>query len=564
MAPRLATLPCLALTLAALTSSLPSSEASAVGACASVDVLFLFDTTGSMGGVLSSAKSGATTIMNNVLAQDPSTRFGVADYRDYPSSYSYPGYSSAYGSAGDYPWRLDAPLGAPTATVQASVNGLSAGGGSDTPESMSRALSDSSASPAVRWASSVRIVVLFTDAPPHDLDFGANNFGGDPGLDATAGTADDLDFQAVVGGVATSGKNVVAVQSGTYAPATAALQYAATQTGGTYVTLGASGFVQTVTNAILAQIQQAPTVHAEAFDVNLQLLRAHGPAVVLVNELNKQTAPADHAADVLGEGLGPYVALNSAVAGWDVLHSEAQASSSDLHALARVTGFSLEVNGAPVVSGQVIQAASHTRLSPLASDPAESRLVGLRVLGGAPQDEVPAPNTVIEAAGVKVVLNEQAATSGTGVSALLVNMVHAYVTLPGVGLLDLIVSHAYTYAVECGHGLADPPAPECPDGEIGYGVGAVVNGQARLDCVDCQAGIGLDPTLCDPCRAAGLGDCQIAPCGGLGGVLCLASLALAPGCGPGAECWAQVAPATDAMAADPPSQQAGGGPGGPA
>ena len=49
-----------------------------------LDVLFLADTTGSMGGAINNVRSNAAAIMNAVLSARSNTFFGAAEYRDFP------------------------------------------------------------------------------------------------------------------------------------------------------------------------------------------------------------------------------------------------------------------------------------------------------------------------------------------------------------------------------------------------------------------------------------------------------------------------------------------------
>jgi len=50
---------------------------------AATDVLFVFDTTGSMSGALSEAKTQATGVMSSLSGRLPNLRFGVAQVKDY-------------------------------------------------------------------------------------------------------------------------------------------------------------------------------------------------------------------------------------------------------------------------------------------------------------------------------------------------------------------------------------------------------------------------------------------------------------------------------------------------
>lgn len=176
---------------------------------ARADVLFAFDTTQSMGGVLSSAKTNALAIMNNLSAVIPDIQFGVADLRDYPVA--------PYGDAGDWAYRLRQGITGNRSAVSAAIGATAAGGGNDYPEAYTRLLYETGTDGAIGWrADTRRFVVMFGDDVPHDdnLNEGITsprvNPGSawcgdtsagcvrDPGRDGVPGTADDLDLQAVL------------------------------------------------------------------------------------------------------------------------------------------------------------------------------------------------------------------------------------------------------------------------------------------------------------------------------------------------------------------------------
>ena len=58
------------------------------------DVLFSFDCTGSMGGVIDTAKSNALSLMASLEATGVSFHFGVASFMDYSGTYVSCGYSN--------------------------------------------------------------------------------------------------------------------------------------------------------------------------------------------------------------------------------------------------------------------------------------------------------------------------------------------------------------------------------------------------------------------------------------------------------------------------------------
>jgi hypothetical protein len=123
---------------------------------AATDVLFVFDTTGSMSGALSEAKAQAAGVMTSLEGRLPDLRFGVAQIKDY----------------GDDPvWRIEQPLASDRSAVQAAIDGLSAFGGGDSPEAYGTALFQSHHDPGAGWAPGAKhLVVLVADDVPHDGD----------------------------------------------------------------------------------------------------------------------------------------------------------------------------------------------------------------------------------------------------------------------------------------------------------------------------------------------------------------------------------------------------------
>jgi hypothetical protein len=125
---------------------------------AKVDVLFLADATGSMGSMISAAKSAAGSILSGVSGLGD-VQFAVASYRDWPT---YP-----TGGYGDYPFVLEQNLTTNAAAVQSAINSWTASGGADWEESQLYALEQSAIQTSWR-SGSTRIVVWFGDAAGHD------------------------------------------------------------------------------------------------------------------------------------------------------------------------------------------------------------------------------------------------------------------------------------------------------------------------------------------------------------------------------------------------------------
>lgn len=189
---------------------------------AHTDVMFVFDTTGSMGGALTDAKEEIQDAMTKIAATLPDVEFGLAEMRDY-SAVNFNGFPQTYtttleGSAeafdidsGNQPWALKAPITADQAAIVTALSPLTASGGGDSPESYGRALYETDVNPSVGWRLGARgVIVLVADDVPHDGDLNdgiaSDLFANpspfytspDPGVDNTLGTVDDLDWQSVV------------------------------------------------------------------------------------------------------------------------------------------------------------------------------------------------------------------------------------------------------------------------------------------------------------------------------------------------------------------------------
>ncbi|MDH5259108.1 MAG: hypothetical protein OEX07_13925, partial [Gammaproteobacteria bacterium] len=145
------------------------------------DVLFLFDTTGSMSPTIDTAKTQATAIMTGLAALGD-FNFGVGRYDDFPTS--------PYGSPGDSPWTLEQNLTATIGSAQTAIDGLVAVGGNDDPESQLTALT--AATTDVSWREhSAKFIIWFGDQPGHE--------GTEAGYPGTATTASTIAALAAVG-----------------------------------------------------------------------------------------------------------------------------------------------------------------------------------------------------------------------------------------------------------------------------------------------------------------------------------------------------------------------------
>ena len=119
-----------------------------------VDVVFVLDTTGSMGGLIQTAKEKIWSIATTMASarQTPEIRIGLVAYRDRGDSYVT--------RVVDLSDDLD--------SVYATLMDFEANGGGDTPESVNKALYD--AVHNMSWSQddqAYQVIFLVGDAPPH-------------------------------------------------------------------------------------------------------------------------------------------------------------------------------------------------------------------------------------------------------------------------------------------------------------------------------------------------------------------------------------------------------------
>ncbi|GAA2993819.1 Calx-beta domain-containing protein [Actinokineospora diospyrosa] len=117
------------------------------------DVVFLADTTGSMGAAIANVRSNIGSITGTVLAEQPTARFGVAEFKDMKDA---------------VPFKVNQQLTADVAAVQAGTTQWVAGGGLDFPEDQINALYRLANGAISFRASSTRVIAMFGDAPSHD------------------------------------------------------------------------------------------------------------------------------------------------------------------------------------------------------------------------------------------------------------------------------------------------------------------------------------------------------------------------------------------------------------
>jgi len=119
-----------------------------------IDVVFVLDTTGSMGGLIAAAKTKIWTVVNALgqASPPPLIRIGLVGYRDKGDAYIT--------KRVDISDNIDA--------VYAKLMEFKADGGGDTPESVNQALNEAvTLMPWNKSADAYKVIFLVGDCPPH-------------------------------------------------------------------------------------------------------------------------------------------------------------------------------------------------------------------------------------------------------------------------------------------------------------------------------------------------------------------------------------------------------------
>ena len=119
-----------------------------------IEVCFVLDTTGSMGGLIAGAKDKIWSMANEMISAKPTPeiRIGLIGYRDKTDAYVTKVY----------------PLSNDIDDIYAKLMAFKAQGGGDTPESVNQALSEGITK--MKWSKSkkvLKVIFLVGDAPPH-------------------------------------------------------------------------------------------------------------------------------------------------------------------------------------------------------------------------------------------------------------------------------------------------------------------------------------------------------------------------------------------------------------
>jgi hypothetical protein len=178
----------------ALAISLGASVARAGAAVPKeTDIMIIFDTSGSMQGVLDEAKEEIKTLVAKTEESLPNVEFGVANVEDIPG-YFAPTLEPVSNKKGEEvsklteteyeedpekPWHLWQPLTSNEEEVEKAINGLSseevAHYGGDGPEAYGRALYETATNKLIGWRPGARHeIVMIADNVPHTPNVNEN------------------------------------------------------------------------------------------------------------------------------------------------------------------------------------------------------------------------------------------------------------------------------------------------------------------------------------------------------------------------------------------------------
>lgn len=197
---------------------------------ASVDLVFVVDTTGSMGGAIDTVKRIAGDLIEQVDAGTLSARHALVDYRDFP------------GRAGsqDYPSRLQSDFTFDTGAIQTAIQGLDLGYGGDYPETVYSGLKTAI---DLAWRPGVKKVVInLGDAPPLEPE------------PVTGLTADDIIAASLA--VDPAEIYVVDVSGGSGLASPSMRRVAAETNGGVFAGYGAAALTQALADTITTALDK--------------------------------------------------------------------------------------------------------------------------------------------------------------------------------------------------------------------------------------------------------------------------------------------------------------------
>jgi Mg-chelatase subunit ChlD len=265
---------------------LPRSDSAAVQR-PQIEVCFVLDTTGSMGGLIAGAKAKIWSIANQVVSATPTprVRFGLVAYRDRGDAYIT--------RVRDLSEDIDA--------VYAELQTFEAGGGGDGPESVNQALHE--ALTRMTWSAddkTLKIIFLVGDAPPH-MDY-----------------ANDVHYPVTCEAAARRGIVVNTIQCGNMPDTDKIWREIARKSEGQFAAIGQTGDVQVVETPMDTELA---TLNIEIGKTLVPYGDSKEREGIVAKQARAESAPAAAAADRLRfmDSAGRAVAADERAGGGDLV-----------------------------------------------------------------------------------------------------------------------------------------------------------------------------------------------------------------------------------------------------
>ncbi len=130
-----------------------------------VDIVFVFDTTGSMGEEINEMKTVSQSFADNLASSGIDYRLGLTEFKDFDLACG----GATCGDDGNFAYKVynGGVLTSSSSIFKSWISGLSASGGADEPESILAAMRHTVTDQKWRGGDVSKIIVLITDAYPH-------------------------------------------------------------------------------------------------------------------------------------------------------------------------------------------------------------------------------------------------------------------------------------------------------------------------------------------------------------------------------------------------------------
>ena len=184
------------------------------------DIVFVFDTTGSMGEEISEMKNISKDFADGLSAAGIDYRFGLTEFRDFPVTCD----GTVCGDANDFAYKIynGGVLSDNPTVFKSWIDSLNPSGGGDLPESTLAALMHTVKDQKWRGGDASKIIVLISDAYPHS--------------DGHCCNQEKNTFDGVISALTRSGITVYVV-----GPDEASMEMIANSTGGKFFQIRAEG-----------------------------------------------------------------------------------------------------------------------------------------------------------------------------------------------------------------------------------------------------------------------------------------------------------------------------------